>query len=146
MASPGEDLERQVASALVKEWRAGQEDALTALLADAGLIDDLESRDGTGTIDAVIVMAGGPEGCDPFGLALARAMQEAGGVSVAAEAGGSAEGVAAAVAAEGLPAVGHVTTPQGRVSLIWVLAGRARGYYGPDAGADAYYPPMRVAD
>jgi hypothetical protein len=146
MASPGEDLWDQVAIALVDEWRSGGEQPLTALLVEAQLLGPIESADGTATIDAVVVMTADGEECDPFGLALARAMADAGGVGVAAEAATSSGVVAAACADEGLPAVAHVNTAQGRVSLVWILGGRAHGYFGAGDGADGYYPPLSPTD
>jgi len=140
MAPAGPELIEQVAESLATEWREGGEQPLSALLADAGLMDELASTEGTVTVDGIVVMAAGPDGCDPFALALARTIVADGGISVAAEAETSSTGVAATCADEGLPAVGHIGTPQGRVSLVWILSGKARGYYGPGDDVDGYYP------
>lgn len=141
IAKPGEDLERQVADALVAEWRAGAEQPLTALLAGEGLLA-LASTSGTATVDAVVIVGTGQSGCDPFALAVARSMSAAGGTAAGAEPVVLPDGVAAACVDEGLPAVDHVDTPQGKVSLVWILAGRARGYYGSGTGAEGFYPPL----
>lgn len=146
IAEPGVALERQVAEALAAEWRGEDERELTALLDAAGVLSVDGSIEETVPVDAVVVMAAGPEGADAFGLALARAMSEAGGTSVGAESADSEGGVAASCAAAGIPAVGHVSTPQGRVSLVWALIGRTRGYFGPAAGTDGFYPPLTLED
>lgn len=141
IAEPGEDLERQVADALVAEWRAGAAQPLTALLAGEGLLA-IESTSGTATVDAVVIVGTGQPGCDPFALAVARSMSAAGGTAAGAESVVLADGVAAACVKEGLPAVDHLDTPQGKVSLVWILAGKARGYYGSGTGAEAFFPPL----
>ena len=146
MAEPGPELQQQVATALVAEWYAGEGRELTQLLVDAGLIEVPESLAGTATVSAVVVMAGGADGADPFALALGQAMAGAGGTAVGVEAVASDTGVAAACASQGLSAVGHVATPQGRVSLVWVLSGAARGYFGPAEDADGYYPSLLIEE
>ena len=142
MQSPGEELQRQVAGALVEEWASADERPLTELLVQEGLLG-MESLSDTATVDAVVIMAGAEqgEGADPFGLALAEAMEDAGGRAVGAESLTAQDGVARAVADEGYSAVDHVGTAQGQFSLVWILAGRAEGYYGAGPGAEAYYPP-----
>lgn len=132
----------KIASALAAEWRRPGARELTTLLAEQGLLqtDGLTEQS---TVDAVVVMAAGTNrGCDPFAGALARAYKAAGGGAVAAEAGYSDEGVASGCAAEGLSAVDHLATVQGRFSLVWLLAGRAEGYYGTGDGADGYFPSL----
>ncbi|MDO8848569.1 MAG: copper transporter [Coriobacteriia bacterium] len=141
MAEPGEELERQVAEALVAEWRAGADQPLTQLLASTGLLS-IESSDGTATVDAVVLMGSQESGCDAFGLALGRSMDAAGGVALGAESSAADGGCAAVCSAEGLSAVDHVATAQGRFSLVWILAGRAEGYFGSGAGAQSFYPPL----
>ncbi len=141
MAQPGEALERQVADALVAEWRTGADQPLTQILVGEGLLR-IESTSGTTTVDAVVIMGSGEPVCDPFALAAARSMAAAGGVSVGAESSPVADGVAATCAGVGLPALDHVDTPQGRFSLVWILAGRANGYYGSGPGTVGYFPPL----
>ena len=146
IAKPGEALYRQVADSLVTEWTGESPRELSALLDGAGLLDMPGSLEETTPISAVVVMAPADEGADAFGLALAVAMEDAGAIGVGAESADAGTGVASACAQAGLPAVGHVTTAQGRVSLVWSLAGDARGYYGPAPGADGYYPPLTLGD
>jgi len=141
MAEPGEALERQVAEALVGEWRTGAEQPLTELLASAGLLN-IESTSGTATVDAVVVMGSDEAGSDPFALEVARSMTAAGGIAVGAESAPVEGGVAAIFTGEGLSAVDHAGTPQGRVSLVWLLAGRVEGFFGSGDGAEAFYPPL----
>lgn len=145
MADPGPALEEQVARALVAEWRAGGPRPLTDLLVAAGVMG-IETPSDALSADALVVMAADDGGADSFALALARAMAEAGGRVAGAQAATSEGGVAAATAGEGFSAVDHVDTAQGRLSLVWVLAGRAEGYYGWSEGADAYYPVLVPGD
>lgn len=141
MAQPGEELERQVAEALVAEWREGAAYPLTELLIGSGLLG-IESTSGTSTVSAVVVLGTAEPGCDPFALEVARAMDAADGVACAAETAPVEGGISAVFAGERLSAVDHVTTPQGRLSLVWLLAGHAEGYYGSGPGAKAFFPEL----
>lgn len=140
MEEPGEALQRQVAAALVDEWRAGTS-SLTALLVGDGLLT-VESSSATATIDAIVVVGTAEAGCDPIGLEAARAMDGAGGVGIGADSAAVEGGIASICSAQGLSAIDHVTTPQGRVSLVWLLSRRAEGYYGFGQGAQGYVPPL----
>lgn len=145
MEEAGEGLQLQVAEALVAEWRSGQPRELTSLLAAEGLLSAegllaAESAEGTGTVSAVVIVGNGDAGCDPFALRVAQAMTAAGGTAAGADSTAVEGGVAAVCAAQGMSAVDHVATPQGRVSLVWLLAGRATGYFGFGDGAQANYP------
>lgn len=146
MAAPGAELQRQVAFSLVEELRSGGERPLSDLLTQAGLLGSVESTNGTDTVDAVVLMSATADGCDPFALAVGRAMVDAGGAGVGAEAATSAGALAEACADAGLSAVAHVTTAQGRLSLVWVLADLADGYFGAGDGADGFYPPLLPVD
>jgi hypothetical protein len=141
MAKPGEALERQVAEALVAEWREGAAYPLTELLVGSGLLG-IESTSGTSTVTAVVVMGTAEPGCDPFALEVARAMDTSGGVTCAAETAPVQGGASAVFAGERFSAVDHVKTPQGQLSLVWLLAGRAEGYYGSGPGAKAFFPEL----
>lgn len=142
MAEAGEELQRQVAEALAAEWRGGETRELTELLAGEELLD-ASSMTGTATVDAVVVLGSGEAGCDAFALELARAMEAEDGVGVGADLTAVDGGTAAICAAQGLSAVDHATTPQGRISLAWLLSGRATGYYGFGASAQAAFPPLQ---
>lgn len=141
MAAPGEALQRQVAQALVAEWRAGETRPLTDLLIAEGLLGE-DSVAGTSTVDAVVIVGNGQAGCDPLALQIGQAMEAAGGVSVGVDSAVIEGGTAAVCFAQGLSALDHVATPQGMVSLVWMLSGRASGYYGLGTGAAGYFPPL----
>lgn len=141
IAAAGAPLLEQVAELLSTEWRAGGEQPLTEFLVTNGMVA-LESAQGTGTIDAVVI-TGGPEGPgDPLALELAKRFITAGGRSVGADLGVVEGGTALMCAAEGVPAIDHLAMPQGRYSLVAVLAGLANGYFGTGDGADAFYAPL----
>lgn len=139
MEKPGEALERQVAESLVQEWRNGQSD-LTAVLVSDGLLT-MESTTATSSVDALVVVGNGQAGADAFALEAARAMN-AGGIGMGADSTNIDGGLAAIYSAQGLSTVDHCTTPQGKISLVWILAGNARGYYGFGNGAEGYFPPL----
>jgi hypothetical protein len=141
MAEPGEALREQVAELLYAEWRAGGERPLTELLVSTGRMST-ESLTGTFTVDAVVIAGTGSEGCDPLSLSLAQRIIADGGFAAAAELSETPGGVASVCDGEGVSAVDHLETPQGRLSLVYLLAGRASGYYGTGDGADGYYPAM----
>ena len=141
IAAAGAPLLEQVAELLSAEWRADGEQPLTEFLVTNGMAT-LESAQGTGTLDAVVI-TGGPEGpADALGLELAQQFIDAGGRSVGADLDVVEGGTAVMCAAEGVPAVDHLAMPQGRYSLVAMLAGLANGYYGTGDGADAYYAPL----
>lgn len=141
IAAAGAPLLEQVAELLGAEWRADGEQPLTEFLVTNGMAT-LESAQGTGTIDAIVI-TGGPKGpADALGLKLAQQFIAAGGRSVGADLDVVEDGTAVMCAAEGVPAVDHLTMPQGRYSLVAVLAGLANGYYGTGDGTDAYYAPL----
>ncbi|MBN1192292.1 MAG: copper transporter [Coriobacteriia bacterium] len=141
MAPPGEALEKQVAEALVAEWRSGAGSPLMELLVSNGLLG-IEGASAAHSASAVIVLGNGEEGCDPFVLEVARAMAAAGGAAVGVESTPVEGGVASVCDSEGLSAVDHIGTPQGRLSLVWLLSGRASGYFGSAPAADAYFPEI----
>ncbi|MHB1323410.1 MAG: copper transporter [Coriobacteriia bacterium] len=141
MAEPGQDLQEQVAEALVREWRSAEPRELTALLIGAGLLDQA-GMEGTATVDAVVIVGNSEAGCDPFALEVARAITAAGGTAAGVDSMPVEGGVPAICSAGGLSALDHVATPQGMVSLAWVLSGRASGYYGFGDAAVGQHPPL----
>jgi hypothetical protein len=76
-------------------------------------------------------------------VSLVTAMHKSGDAVVGAEAQSITTGVGDAVAAAGLSAVDDVDRPEGALSLVYVLAGRAEGRFGVKAGATALYPKLR---
>ncbi len=145
LAAESTQRQRQVASALVAEWREGSSRELTGLLVSAEALE-VSSLAGTATIDALVIMEPSGVAVDTFSLECARLMSAAGGSVVAAEAAPSEGGAALSAADAGLSAVDHVTTPQGRFTLVWLLAGETTGYYGSGPGATAYYPDLTVEE
>lgn len=141
IASPGEDLVDQVADVLAAEWREGDARPLTELLVTNGLMA-VESAPGTVTIDAVVVVGGEDGTCDPVARALARRFVDNEARAVGVELSLKQDGVAATCSGDGLPAVDHLSMPQGRYSFIAILAGLADGYYGTGEDVDGFYPPM----
>ncbi len=138
-APAGDERIAQVAALMAAEWRAGGPTPVGDLLAEAGLVE-MRRTEATPTIDAVLVMSAQGSACDSFSGALAEAMSEAGGVGAAAQVTPEAGPAAAECAARGLSAVDHLSTPQGRFSLVWLLAGRAQGFFGSGETAERYYP------
>jgi hypothetical protein len=129
-----------VIAALAREWSTpGDPRTVTKALAAAGGLK-LAGFPATVTVDAVAVCAVFDGAPDPSAFLLAHAL--AGGSLPAAGVENSrrADGTAAAAKAAGMSGVDDVDTPVGSVSLIWVLAGRARGLYGSGNGVDAAYP------
>lgn len=141
IAPAGAELVGQIAEILTAEWRSGDERPLTEFLVTNGLMG-IESAPGTGTVDAVVV-AGGPQGpADTLGLEVAKRYVSEGGRAAGVDLAVVEDGVALMFAAEGLPAIDHLSTPQGQYSLVAVLAGLASGHYGTGDGADGYYAPL----
>ncbi len=141
IAAAGSPLIDQVAELLSAEWRAGGEQPLTEFLVTSGMAA-FESALETGTVDAVVIAGAAEDECDALGLALARRYIAADGHAVGVDLDVVEGGTAAVCAAEGIPAVDHLAMPQGRYSLVAILAGLADGYYGTGDGADAFYAPL----
>jgi len=143
LASESAERQQQVASALIAEWRGGSPRELTELLVSAQVLG-VSSLSGTATVDALVIMEPTGVAVDTFSLECARLMSTAGGSVVAAEITPSEGGAALSAADAGLSAVDHVMTPQGRFTLVWLLAGETTGYYGSGPGATGYYPDLTV--
>ncbi|MBE0475997.1 MAG: copper transporter [Coriobacteriia bacterium] len=134
-----------LADALAAEWLADAPRPVTEKLRLAGVFDGDELPEGPPA--AVVAAASwqtedGEQRADAVAEALLARMA-AGGVPVAAvEVTGADTGCVRAAVAEGLPAVDHADTPEGAVSLVWVLSGRAEGYFGVRSGSDAAFPKL----
>jgi len=148
IAPAGEGLVEQIAAIAATELAVAGPKPTLDLLAERDVIE-LRSASETATADAVVVLAA-DEGPDAFGIALAAAMLDQGRRAAGAETGVESDseelGIAVACDEAGIPAVDHLDTPQGRISLVWILAGRASGYYGTSERADAYYPAVPAGD
>ncbi|MDO9556792.1 MAG: copper transporter [Coriobacteriia bacterium] len=141
-ASTTSDSIFAVAEALAREWTTEDENRpVTELLVSAGQIG-MESVDGTVTIAGMAVLASWNDTADAVGMALASRLAERGIPVIGVEAASHVSGVAQAATAAGLSAVDDVTSPQGAVSLVWVLSGRATGYFGVREGAEKAYPSL----
>ncbi|MBN2822622.1 MAG: copper transporter [Coriobacteriia bacterium] len=131
-----------VAQALAHELTAPEEDRpVIDLLVTSGQLG-MESIDGTQTISGMALLASTGDSADPVGLALAVRLSELGFPVAGVEASSRVSGVVEAVNAAGLSAVDDVSSPQGAVSLAWVLAGRSTGYFGIRDGADSVFPVL----
>lgn len=139
--APGPELIDRVAQTLAAEWGAAGARPLTDALVAAGLLstDDFPAEL---VATSLVVLGDGTGAADGFSLALARAFGARGAVALGADSTVLEGGPAAACASAGLGAIDHLGTPQGRVSLVYLLSGRAHGYYGYGAGAQAAYPQL----
>lgn len=130
-----------VAARLADEWSSAGRRPVTELLLNRGV---LSVRGGTeaAPADACVSMSAFAGEADGFALAVATAFDDAGRHAVAAEASTQETGVAADGADAGLSAVDHVDTPQGAVSLVWLLSGATDGFFGFGQGTEAPYPDL----
>jgi hypothetical protein len=132
-----------VVAVLVNEWaKRGQAQPLTDALRTTGQVT-FEGATGPVGADAVVLMASFDGQPDTSLVALAAGMQKTGLTAVGVEAEGSNTGVADAALGAGLSSVDDVDRPEGEVSLVYVLAGKAEGHFGVKTGATALYPKLR---
>lgn len=134
-----EELASAAGVAMAGEWRAGGEHPVTDLLVRAG---ELTVRDATatGTVDACVFMSAFSGEPDAAALAMAEELEQSGVTVVGAETTNQATGVASEAVDRGFSATDDLDTAQGAFSLVWLLSGRASGYYGVGAGVDGLYP------
>jgi len=132
-----------VADAIAAELRAGgSRPVLDALVGSGALaVGDAETND---PADACVVMSTFDEEPDTFALAVARGFDTRGAITVGVETAALKTGVALSAVDEGFSAVDDVESPQGALSLVWLLSGRASGYFGIGSGAEALYPDLGV--
>lgn len=133
-----------VAVRLAEEWSSAGSRPVTELFVRQGLLSvrgDTEAK----AADRCVSMSAFDGEPDAFARAVMAAFDDAGRTAVAAEASTQATGVAADAADAGLSAVDHVDTPQGAVSLVWLLSGEEVGYFGFGQGAKASYPDVAAA-
>ena len=129
----------EIADQLAAEWLLPVDvRPLTAVLDEAGVLR-VDGDEGA-PIDAVAVLASFEGAPDEGALAFARSLADGGVAACGIEAQSQTTGVAAAALESGLSGVDHIGTPEGAYSLIWVLSGRADGYYGIGDGAQAPWP------
>lgn len=141
----GDDLAAAVSKTLAAEWSTpGVDRPLTSALSDAGAIRLDPALPPDAAIDGVIVMAAWDGVPDDLALRIAKELSLLGRIGIGAEAATNPTGVATASAAAGLSAVDHASSAAGRLSVVWLLAGRAKGYYGTGDAADAPWPAIEA--
>jgi len=133
-----------VAARLAEEWTSAGSRPVTKLLVGRGVLSVRGGAEAPAA-DACVSMSAFNGEPDPFARAVLAAFDDSGRFAVAAEASTQETDVAADAADEGLSAVDHVDTPQGTVSLVWLLTGDEDGYLGYGSGAKAPYPDFSRA-
>ncbi len=129
-----------VMDALVSEWSTSSAPRpITRALVSAGGLE-LQGLTATTTVNGVAVTAVYQGVPDPWAVRLARALVNDTRFGVGVDTTKRVDGSARAAKAAGLSGVDDVDTPIGRVSLAWVLSGRAAGDFGQAEGATARYP------
>jgi hypothetical protein len=132
--------ETRVTAELAREWiTPGGARTLTNALVSAGALR-LDSFSAPAAADGVIcasVWTGTP---DQAALAVARGMAGPGRSSVGVETTKRVTGLAQAAVTAGLSGVDDIDETFGRVSMVWLVAGRASGLYGTAKGATGRYP------
>lgn len=93
-------------------------------------------------VSSAVVLAAFDGKPDPGALAVGRALAESGIPVVAGEEPGSKLGLAAEGVDDGLSALDTLGTLVGRYTLVLLLDGSAKGYYGTGLGATAAYPHL----
>jgi hypothetical protein len=129
-----------VTTALVREWSTpGDKRLLTKALVSAGglKLTGLPS----GTLVAGVVVTDALDGTpDATAFRLASAFTSSVCPGVGVETTTRSDGTAVAAKKAKLSGVDDIDTPMGEVSLVWVLAGRAKGLYGAGSTADGAFP------
>jgi hypothetical protein len=130
----------RVVDSLAAEWSTpGVPRTLTkALIAAGGL--KLTGLAATATVGGTAIAAVYDGEPDPWALRLAGALADDNRFAVGVDTAKRADGSAQAAKNAGFSGVDDVDTAMGRVSLVWVLSGRAQGWFGQREGASARYP------
>jgi hypothetical protein len=142
-APAGQAFIDAVSEAMASELKTAAPRPILDVLVKSGVVTIGESSTGGG-IDACVVMSTFDGEPDPFALAVARGLENRTTIVVGAEAAALKTGVALSSVDEGFSAVDDVESPQGMLSLVWILSGRASGYFGVGSGAEALYPALDV--
>jgi len=130
-----------VVARLTEEWSSAGRRPVTELLVSRGVLSVRGGAEAEAA-DACVSLSAFDGEPDTFALAILTVFDDADRLAVAVEASTQETGVAADAADEGLSAIDHVDTPQGAVSLVWLLAGVEDGYFGFGPGAKAPYPDL----
>ncbi len=141
-AAPASDAFKDaVAEALAMELRrAGNRPVLDVLIESGALSSD--SKSDIAEVEGCVFMTSFSGQPDDLSARVAGALGVHGAMVVGAEATSQSTGVAAESVDRGFSALDNVDTPQGAYSLVWLLTGRATGYFGIGPGADAVYPAV----
>lgn len=132
--------ETRVTAELAREWTTpGGTRRLTNALVAAGALR-LDSFSAPAAADGVIVASVWNDDPDTVALAVARAMTGPGRSAVGVETTKRLTGLAQAAVTAGLSGVDDIDETFGRVSMVWLVAGRASGMYGVGKGAEGPYP------
>lgn len=138
-----EAIGKAAADRMAAEWLLAGDHPVTDLLVDAGALT-VRGDSATTTVDACVLMTSFSGEPDVVAVAMAQALDAGGVTVVGAEATSQATGVAAEAVDRGFSALDDVDAPQGAFTLVWLLSGRATGYYGVGSGVDAVYPDPEV--
>ncbi|KAF0209169.1 MAG: copper transporter [Actinomycetota bacterium] len=143
IAPAGQPFVDAVAEAVATELLSAGNRPVLAELTKVGAVKvgDANARD---FIKACIVMSMFDGEPDPFALSVARVLGAQKVIVVGAEAAALKTGVALNSVDEGFSAVDDVDSPQGTFSLIWLVSGRASGYFGVGPNAEALYPALNI--
>lgn len=134
------ELESVAASLAAELGFALQERPLVRTLSEAGVLR-LEGL-GAGTAVAGLVDLAAFEGeADSAGIALALAVDRIGS-AVAVSPGDTDSDLARVADASDLAAIDHLDSPLGRYSLVALLTGASKGYYGKGERASARFPAI----
>lgn len=143
LASAGMDpveLESVAASLAAELGFALQERPLVKTLGEAGVLRVEGLSAGTATAGLVDLAAFEGE-ADSAGIALALAFDRIGS-AVAVSPGDADSDLARVADASDLAAIDHMDTPLGRYSLVALLTGAPKGYYGTGERASARFPAI----
>lgn len=135
----GDALPGALAARLASEWTTVGPRPVTDALAKAGALSTSELAPGI-KIDAYVFTAAWDQKADAVAVEIGQSVAQGGRKAVGAQPVSLDTDVAAAALDKGLDAVDQMGRPVGEYSLVWLLAGRASGYYGTGTGARAAYP------
>lgn len=140
VAEAADSGETSIAILLADELRRVGQRPVTEALAKAGVLE----LKGLGPFVAVTgaVVVASEETTDPVAMAAWQRLHREGVPVVGVETSSRDTTIADAASSAGLSAIDHVDTPEGAVSLVWLLARRAEGYFGTREGASGAYPRL----
>jgi hypothetical protein len=140
VGTAGPAAETSVSTALVAEWTTPDSArSLTAALVKAGAIR-VDGLAADMVVDGAVSASVWDTKPDEAALRLTKSITGPDRYGAGVETTKRAAGLATAAVAAGLSAVDDIDRPIGRVSLVWILAGKTAGHYGLGKGADAAFP------